>query len=95
MLENRAISEKRTVNENSLSGPPNPIELGENSEVFFFMEVWSLCTFRLRDRHAFVLETSFRVQHKGEFSGGVATIQCMYAPEFTAHSSADKMRCAK
>ena len=38
MLENRAISEKRTVNENSLSGPPNPIEIGENSDFSFFIE---------------------------------------------------------
>lgn len=39
----------------------------------------------------FVLETSFRVQQRGLFSGGLATIQCMYAPEFTAHSSAEKV----
>lgn len=28
---------------------------------------------------------------RGLFSGGLATIQCMYAPEFTAHSSAEKV----
>ena len=39
----------------------------------------------------FVLETSFRVQQRGSFSGGIATIQCMYAPEFTAHSSAESV----
>ncbi|MBP5321464.1 MAG: hypothetical protein J6334_10790 [Kiritimatiellae bacterium] len=37
----------------------------------------------------FVLETSFRVQQRGTFIGGLATIQCMYAPEFTAHSTAE------
>ena len=41
------------------------------------------------NKGVFVLETSFRVQQKGAFSGGIATIQCMYAPEFTAHSSAE------
>ena len=39
----------------------------------------------------FVLETSFRVRQRGSFSGGIATIQCMYAPEFTAHSSAESV----
>lgn len=39
----------------------------------------------------FVLETSFRVQQRGVFSGGLATLQCMYAPEFTAHSAAEKI----
>ena len=41
------------------------------------------------NKGVFVLETSYRVQQKGVFSGGIATIQCMYAPEFTAHSSAE------
>ena len=39
-----------------------------------------------------VLETSYRVQQKGVFTGGLATIQCMYAPEFTAHSTAETVR---
>ena len=44
------------------------------------------------NKGVFVLETSYRVQQKGVFSGGIATIQCMYAPEFTAHSSAEQVR---
>ena len=44
------------------------------------------------NKGVFVLETSYRVQQKGVFSGGIATIQCMYAPEFTAHSSAETVR---
>ncbi|MBR1920808.1 MAG: hypothetical protein IJ829_02250 [Kiritimatiellae bacterium] len=44
------------------------------------------------NKGVFVLETSYRVQQKGVFSGGLATLQCMYAPEFTAHSSAETMR---
>lgn len=44
------------------------------------------------NKGVFVLETSYRVQQKGVFSGGIATIQCMYAPEFTAHSSAESVR---
>ncbi|MGB1103540.1 MAG: alpha-2-macroglobulin family protein [Crocinitomicaceae bacterium] len=34
----------------------------------------------------YVFEYDLRVQHKGNFSNGIATIQCMYAPEFTSHS---------
>ena len=44
------------------------------------------------NKGVFVLETSYRVQQKGVFTGGLATIQCMYAPEFTAHSSAESIR---
>ena len=44
------------------------------------------------NKGVFVLETSYRVQQKGVFSGGIATIQCMYAPEFTAHSTAETIR---
>lgn len=34
----------------------------------------------------FVFEYPLRVTNKGDFSNGVTTIQCMYAPEFTSHS---------
>lgn len=33
-----------------------------------------------------VFEYPLRVSHEGTFSNGIATIQCMYAPEFTSHS---------
>ena len=44
------------------------------------------------NKGVFVLETSYRVQQRGVFTGGLATIQCMYAPEFTAHSSAETVK---
>ena len=34
----------------------------------------------------YVFEYDLRVQQNGDFSNGIATIQCMYAPEFTSHS---------
>jgi uncharacterized protein YfaS (alpha-2-macroglobulin family) len=34
----------------------------------------------------YVFEYSLRVSQKGDFSNGVTTIQCMYAPEFASHS---------
>lgn len=34
-----------------------------------------------------VFEYPLRVNHAGDFSNGITTIQCMYAPEFTSHSA--------
>lgn len=34
----------------------------------------------------YVFEYPLRVTHHGDFSNGVTSIQCMYAPEFTSHS---------
>lgn len=34
----------------------------------------------------YVFEYGLRVSQKGDFSNGVTTIQCMYAPEFASHS---------
>ena len=34
----------------------------------------------------YVFEYPLRVAHRGDFSNGITTIQCMYAPEFSAHS---------
>lgn len=34
----------------------------------------------------YVFEYEMTVTNKGQFSNGIATIQCMYAPEFAAHS---------
>jgi len=34
----------------------------------------------------YVFEYSLRAVHSGDFSNGITTMQCMYAPEFSAHS---------
>ena len=34
----------------------------------------------------YVFEYDVRVSHAGDFSNGIAQIQCMYAPEFNSHS---------
>lgn len=34
----------------------------------------------------YVFEYPLRVSHRGDFSNGITTIQCMYAPEFASHS---------
>jgi uncharacterized protein YfaS (alpha-2-macroglobulin family) len=35
----------------------------------------------------YVFEYDLRVSQQGDFSNGVTTIQCMYAPEFSSHSA--------
>jgi hypothetical protein len=37
-------------------------------------------------RGSYVFEYPLFVTHAGNFSNGITTIQCMYAPEFTSHS---------
>ncbi len=39
-----------------------------------------------------VFEYPLRVNHKGDFSNGITTIQCMYAPEFTSHSEGIRVK---
>jgi hypothetical protein len=34
----------------------------------------------------YVFEYSSRIQHRGQYQSGLASIQCMYAPEFNSHS---------
>ena len=39
----------------------------------------------------YVFEYSTRIQHRGQYQTGVASIQCMYAPEFNSHSESLKL----
>ena len=39
-----------------------------------------------------VLEYPLRVTHQGDFSHGITTAQCMYAPEFTSHSAGIRLQ---
>jgi len=38
-------------------------------------------------RGTYVFEYPLRVNHRGNFSNGITSIQCMYAPEFSSHTS--------
>ena len=42
-----------------------------------------------------VFETSVRVQHAGIYQTGIAEIQCMYAPEFSAHSASVRLEVVR
>ncbi|MFM1555383.1 MAG: alpha-2-macroglobulin family protein [Limisphaerales bacterium] len=39
----------------------------------------------------YVFEYNVRVQHKGQYQSGMASIQCLYAPEFNSHSASHKL----
>jgi len=43
-------------------------------------------------RGTFVLEYPLVVAYRGSFSSGIATLQCMYAPEFSSHSQGIRVR---
>ena len=43
-------------------------------------------------RGTYVFEYPLRVSHTGSFSNGIATLQCMYAPEFAAHSDSRRLK---
>jgi uncharacterized protein YfaS (alpha-2-macroglobulin family) len=40
----------------------------------------------------YVFEYDLRVTHKGDFSNGITTAQCMYAPEFGSHSEGVRVK---
>ncbi|MEL6558875.1 MAG: alpha-2-macroglobulin family protein [Bacteroidota bacterium] len=40
----------------------------------------------------YVFEYDLRASQKGDFSNGITTIQCMYAPEFTSHSQGIRVK---
>jgi uncharacterized protein YfaS (alpha-2-macroglobulin family) len=40
----------------------------------------------------YVFEYTLFVTHQGNFSNGISTAQCMYAPEFSAHSDGIRVK---
>jgi hypothetical protein len=42
----------------------------------------------------YVFEYSLRATHEGDFSNGITTFQCMYAPEFTSHTPGIRVQVA-
>lgn len=44
------------------------------------------------NKGTYVFEYPLRVAHSGNFSNGITTIQCMYAPEFTSHSEGIRVK---
>lgn len=51
--------------------------------------------FSYLNKGTYVFEYPLVVNHYGDFSNGVTTIQCMYAPEFTSHSEGIRVSVGK
>lgn len=51
--------------------------------------------FSYLDKGTYVFEYPLVVSHKGDFSNGITTIQCMYAPEFASHSEGVRVKVGK
>ncbi len=51
--------------------------------------------FSYLNKGTYVFEYPLVVNHYGDFSNGITTIQCMYAPEFTSHSEGVRVKVLK
>ncbi|MGE0566571.1 MAG: alpha-2-macroglobulin [Bacteroidia bacterium] len=51
--------------------------------------------FSYLNKGTYVFEYTLLVNHYGNFSNGITTIQCMYAPEFASHSQGIRVNVAK
>ncbi|HUS00851.1 MAG TPA: alpha-2-macroglobulin family protein [Chitinophagaceae bacterium] len=51
--------------------------------------------FNYLNKGTYIFEYPMFVTHSGNFSNGITTIQCMYAPEFTSHSEGVRVNVAK
>lgn len=51
--------------------------------------------FSYLNKGTYVFEYPLIVNHAGNFSNGVTTVQCMYAPEFTSHSEGIRVKVNK
>lgn len=61
----------------------------------YYMEVEDAATnffFDHLDKGTYVLECSYRIDRRGTYRTGVATLQCAYAPEFSAHTAGGSIR---
>ena len=53
------------------------------SEQFFFEQL---------PQGTYVVEYSAYVNRSGDYAGGISTLQCLYAPEFVAHSAGQRIK---
>ena len=51
--------------------------------------------FSYLNKGTYVFEYPLVVNHYGDFSNGITTIQCMYSPEFTSHSEGIRVKVGK
>lgn len=66
----------------------------ESNDLWYYMSTKDTATHFFFDdikQGTYVLEYDVRVNNSGFFNNGIATLQSMYAPEFTSHSTSQKI----
>lgn len=53
--------------------------------------LWNSPYFERAGPGVYVFEYDLRANNKGDFANGIATIQSMYAPEFSSHSEGTRI----
>ncbi len=65
-----------------------------SGNIGFYEEIKDAATnffFDRLDKGTYVLEVNYRVSRSGEYEAGLATLQCAYAPEYSAHSGSARL----
>ena len=65
-----------------------------NGSLIYYVDLKDAATCYFFDSLAkgvYTLESAYRIDRRGVYQDGMATMQCVYAPEFTAHSDAKKI----
>jgi len=80
LKDNRAAAfePENVISGNSYQGGVSYYQSTHDTSTDFFIEHMPVGNY--------TVEYSLNVTHSGTFSNGVATLQCMYAPEFASHS---------
>ncbi|MCW1147928.1 alpha-2-macroglobulin family protein [Flavobacterium lacisediminis] len=75
--------------------PVNVISEYKWEGVSYYMSTKDVATHFFFDsikRGTYVIDYEVRVTNSGSFNNGIATLQSMYAPEFSSHSKSDKIK---
>ena len=75
--------------------PVDVISSFKNNTLNYYMSTKDVATHFFFDtikKGTYVLEYDVRINNLGSFNNGIATLQSMYAPEFSAHSSSFKIK---
>ena len=75
--------------------PVNVISEYRWKELHYYMSTKDVATHFFFDAiksGTYTIEYDVRINNSGSFNNGIATLQSMYAPEFTAHSVSDKVK---
>ncbi len=78
-----------------MSNGQRGVFLCRNVTIYKYVQLNSLLalgTKKTDNKELIVFQYDLRMQHTGDFSNGITTIQCMYALEFTLHSNGVRVK---